>query len=93
MEGGEKYILVFSPNFDRVVRRLKKRKPELVKALIAHFPKLAREPELGKPLRHALRNYRRIHIEASFVLLYELRAHEVYLLDLDHHDRIYKKYS
>ena len=90
---GERYALVFSANFERVIRRLKKKNPDLTREIIAHFPKLERDPELGKPLRHTLRNYRRIRVEGSFVLLYEIRGTNVYLIDFDHHDRIYKKYS
>ena len=90
---GEKYTLVFSVPFERLLRRLRKKNPDLARALISHFPKLGREPELGKPLRNALRTFRRIHIEGSFVLLYEIRNLDVHLVDFDHHDRIYKKYS
>lgn len=92
MEDGN-YMLVFSANFERIIRRLRKKNPGLAKAIASHFPKLEREPELGKLLRHSLRTYRRIHIEGSFVLLYEIQAFKVLLVDFDHHDRIYKKYS
>ena len=90
---GEKYVLVFSPIFEQAVRRLKKKKPDLVRELVSRFPKLARTPELGKPLKNVLRTYRRIHIEGSFVLLYEIQGSVVRLLDFDHHNKIYKKYS
>ena len=89
---GEGYEIIFGPGFDRIVHRLRKN-PGLLRAMITHFPKLEREPELGKPLRHALRNFRRIHVEGSFVLLYEIKEYAIVLIDFDHHDRIYKKYS
>ena len=92
MEGG-KYTLVFSVSFERILRRLRKKNPDLARALISHFPKLERDPELGKPLRNALRRFRRIHVESSFVLLYEIRNLDIHLVDFDHHDRIYKKCS
>ncbi len=92
MNGGEKYVLTFSPNFERVMGSLKRKNPDIVRELASRFSKIAREPELGKPLRHGLRNYRRMHVSGSFVLLYEIRAHNVYLIDFDHHDHIYKKY-
>ncbi|KKW08745.1 MAG: hypothetical protein UY44_C0007G0007 [Candidatus Kaiserbacteria bacterium GW2011_GWA2_49_19] len=85
--------LTFSPWFEKILRTLKRKNPNLVRAFAKHLPKVVANPELGKPLRHSLRNYRRIHIEGSFVLLYEIREREVYLIDLDHHDRVYKKYS
>lgn len=87
------YEIVFSVRFETVIRRVKRKSPDLARAIAAHFPKLEREPELGKPLRHVLRTYRRIHIEGSFVLLYEIRGTCVYLIDFDHHDCIYKKYE
>ena len=90
---GEKYTLVFSVLFERILHRLRKKNPDLARALISHFPKLEREPELGKPMRYALRTFRRIHVEGSFVLLYEIRKRDVHLIDFDHHDKIYKKYS
>jgi mRNA-degrading endonuclease RelE of RelBE toxin-antitoxin system len=91
--GEEEYVLVFTPLFERVIRRLKKKNPDLVRAIASYFPKLERNPELGKPLKHTLRNYRRIHIAGSFVLLYEIKLSMVLLVDFDHHDRIYEKYS
>ena len=90
--GDAKYTIVFSAYFERILRRLKKKNPEHLRAIVAHFPKLEREPELGKPLRHSLRTFRRIHIEGSFVLVYEIQRFDVHLLDFDHHDRIYKRY-
>ncbi len=93
MSEGDRYTLTFSLNFERVIRHLKKKKPDLVRELTAHFAKLVREPEIGKPLRHTLRNYRRVHVKGSFVLLYEIRAREVRLIDFDHHDRVYKKHN
>ena len=91
--GDEKYELVFAPLFQKIIGRLKRKDPDLARAITSHFPKLERDPGLGKPLRHSLRNYRRIHIEGSFVLLYEIQSPIVVLVDFDHHDRIYEKYS
>lgn len=93
MGSGGKYELVFAPTFERAYRRVKKKKATIAQAVAAHLPKLIRNPELGKPLRHSLRNYRRIHVQGSFVLVYEVNGNTVRLIDLDHHDRIYKKYS
>jgi YafQ family addiction module toxin component len=93
MEDDSPYILVLSATYKRTIKKLKSRNITLLKNLERGITKILREPELGKPLRHTLRNYRRIHIAGSFVLLYEVRDLEVYLIDFDHHDRVYKKYS
>ena len=84
------YVLVIPPEFERILKSLKK-KPELFRKLRNQIIKILREPQLGKPLRNVLRNYRRVHI-GSYVLIYEIQKQEVRLMDFDHHDRIYKKY-
>jgi YafQ family addiction module toxin component len=92
MEHRDPYILVLSPRFDQVLKSLKRKSPDILVALDSGVEKILREPFLGKPLRNTLRNYRRIHVAGSFVLLYEIQDNQVRLLDFDHHDRIYKKY-
>ena len=86
-----KYVLVIPLEFQRILKSLKK-KNVLLRQLDNKIAKILREPELGKPLRNVLRNYRRIHI-GSHVLIYEIQQREVRLLDFDHHDRIYKKHQ
>ena len=93
MSNDGEYNVYFSPEFDRAIKKLNKTKPDIVRELVLYFSRLERNPELGKPLRNRLRGYRRLHIAGSFVLMYEVRNHCVYLIDFDHHDRIYKKYS
>ncbi len=93
MKEREPNWLTFSPGFEKTLRLLKRKNPDLVRVFSQQLPKIVSDPELGKPLRHSLRNYRRIHVDGSFVLLYELKEHEIRLIDLDHHDKIYKKYS
>ena len=47
----------------------------------------------NKPLRHDLKGLKRVHLEKSFVLVFEVDEEEkmVRFLDLDHHDGIYGK--
>ena len=85
------YSLWLSERYKSAVVKIKRSKPDLLLPLERGIAKLLRNPELGKPLRHGLRNRRRLHIAGSFVLLYEIAANEVRLLDFDHHDKIYKK--
>ncbi len=85
-----RYVLAVPPEFERILKSLKKQ-PSLLKDLELRIERVVREPELGKPLRNVLRNYRRVHI-GSHVLIYEIRQNEVRLMDFDHHDRVYKKY-
>ncbi|MCZ7382755.1 MAG: type II toxin-antitoxin system RelE/ParE family toxin [Candidatus Methanoperedens sp.] len=50
-------------------------------------------PPHFKPLQHEMKGLRRVHIDKSFVLVYEIieADNKVIFLDFDHHDKIYKK--
>ena len=50
-------------------------------------------PQHYKPLRHDLKNTRRVHLFGPYVLVFRIEEKEqaVKFLDLDHHDKIYKK--
>jgi len=46
-----------------------------------------------KNLRRPLQNFKRVHIDAHFVLVFKYEQNEdvIYFCDFDHHDNIYKK--
>ena len=46
-----------------------------------------------KNLRKPLQNFKRVHIDTHFILVfkYEKNENAVYFYDFDHHDKIYKK--
>ncbi|MEK7068810.1 MAG: type II toxin-antitoxin system RelE/ParE family toxin [Patescibacteria group bacterium] len=87
------YTLAYGVTFGRILKKLKGRDMVLLRELDRSIVKILREPYLGKPLGNVLRNHRRIHVAGSFVLIYEIRGQEVRLIDFDHHDRVYRKYS
>jgi len=82
--------IVFSPGFERAVRKWKKKDRKLFELLSYQIEKIISEPMFGKPLRYTFKNRRRVHV-GSFVLVYEFRNGELRFLDFDHHDRVYKK--
>lgn len=92
MSDETKYSLVAADQYKRVLKKLRRKNSALVLGIDKAVERILYNPEFGKPLRHSLRNYRRVHIEGSFVLLYEINQQEIRLVDFDHHDRIYKKY-
>lgn len=87
-----KNVVVSSAEFEKILKSLKKKKLSIFKQVEKKIIRIAGNPIVGKPLRNVLRNYRGIHIN-PFVLLYEIKDNEIRLLDFDHHDKIYKKYS
>lgn len=46
-----------------------------------------------KNLRRPLQNFKRVHIDTNFVLIfkYDKNDDKIFFYDLDHHDNIYKK--
>ncbi len=49
------------------------------------------DPQRYKPLQHDMKGLRRVHIDKSFVLVFEIIESEnkVIFWDFDHHDNIY----
>jgi mRNA-degrading endonuclease RelE of RelBE toxin-antitoxin system len=82
--------IIFSPHLERVLKKCKKKDHPLFSQLSYEMEKIINDPTVGKPLRYALKNRRRVHI-GSFVLVYEFYDGELRFLDFDHHDRVYKK--
>jgi mRNA-degrading endonuclease RelE of RelBE toxin-antitoxin system len=82
-------ILLYFSTQD-ILKLSKKDKP-LLKKIEHQLGKIIREPALSKSLRNVLRNTWRVHIN-PFVLVYEIVGDEVWVLDFDYHDKIYKKH-
>ena len=86
---GEIKKIVYSERLERALLKLAKKNRHLFSEVQIQIMKILHEPTIGKPLRHALKNRRRLHV-GSFVLVYEFHNNELRFLDFDHHDKIYK---
>ena len=86
------YKLAIKENLDKKFKKLKKKDRELLVLIDRKVREILDNPYRFKPLRKPLQNKRRVHVGGSFVLIYETNKDEkiVTLLDLDHHDNIYK---
>ncbi|MBW2664594.1 MAG: type II toxin-antitoxin system mRNA interferase toxin, RelE/StbE family [Deltaproteobacteria bacterium] len=86
------YKLAIKENLDRKFKKLKKKDRELLVLIDRKVQEILVNPYRFKPLRKPLQNKRRVHVGGSFVLIYEINKDEkiVTLLNLDHHDNIYK---
>lgn len=86
------YKLAIKENLDRKFKKLKKKDRELLVLIDRKVQEILDNPYRFKPLRKPLQNKRRVHVGGSFVLIYKINTNEkiVTLLDLDHHDNIYK---
>ena len=82
------YIIEFSDEFDRSIRKLKKKDKVLFGRIQKKLIELVKNPEHYKPLGNVLAGFRRIHF-GSFVLIYKIEGSTVRIISLDHHDNAY----
>jgi len=82
------YHAVFSPDFEKTLRRLKKRDRALFERLGKKIEEVVEEPEVYKPLRHQFKGLLRVHV-GPFVLIFEVKGDAVQFLVLVHHDKAY----
>ena len=85
------YSLATKPNIDRIFSKLGKKNPKQMQIIFKKIEQIIENPYHFKPLRGDMKGARRVHIDKSFVLTYEIdEEHKVVkLLDYDHHDSIY----
>ncbi|MBI2559403.1 type II toxin-antitoxin system mRNA interferase toxin, RelE/StbE family [Candidatus Woesearchaeota archaeon] len=82
------YSIEFSTEFDKSMKKLKKRDKIIFEQIQKKLIEIVENPEHYKPLRNVLAGYRRLHF-GSFVLIYTTEGNVVRVISLDHHDRAY----
>ena len=86
------YSLAIKKGLDKKFQKLRKKDKEQLRLIEKKVQDILSDPFRFKSLRKPLQNKRRVHIDGSFVLIYEINQEEgvVTLVDFDHHDIIYK---
>lgn len=91
------YNIAFDPEFETILEVLAKKDSKLhdniVKKIMDIAETLEWNPNHHKNLRAPLQNFKRVHVNDSFVLIFKVDKYnkEVVFYDYDHHDKIYKK--
>jgi mRNA interferase RelE/StbE/toxin YoeB len=85
------YGIVVSEIADRKFRKLAKKNPKQMGMVSKKVQQIAGNPYHYKPLRGDMHGARRVHIDSSFVMIYEIDEDNkvIRILDYDHHDVIY----
>lgn len=85
------YQLQISDEIDKIFSKLAKKNKKQLQIVHKKVQQILLNPYHFKPLRGDMHGARRVHIDKSFVLTYEIDedAKVVKLLDFDHHDKIY----
>ena len=86
------YSLELSKAIERKLGKLAKRDRKRLEIIDKKAKEIVANPERFKPLRGDLKGRRRVHIDSSFVPIYETDEilKIVRLLDFGNHDKIYK---
>jgi len=82
------YIIEFSSQFEKSMRKLKKKDKTLFNQIQKKLIEIVQNPEHFKSLRNVLAGYRRIHF-GPFVLVYKIEGNVIRIISLDHHDKAY----
>ncbi len=85
------YALEISDALDAKFKKMTARERKRLNVIIKKTEQILADPHHFKPLRGDMHGARRVHIDGSFVLTYEIdeARKTVRLLDFDHHDKIY----
>lgn len=82
------YTTEFSDEFDKSMKKLKKKNKVLFTQIQKKLIEIIQNPEHYKPLRNVLAGYKRIQF-GSFVLIYKIEDNVIRVISLDHHDKAY----
>ena len=85
------YRLQISEELDKVFSKLDKKNKKQLQIIHKKIDQILQNPYHFKPLRGDMHGARRVHIDTSFVLTYEIDEEKklIRLLDFDHHDHVY----
>jgi YafQ family addiction module toxin component len=84
-----------SKNLDRILSKLYKKDKKLYEQIVKKIEEVINSDDVEhyKNLRYDLKEFKRVHIGNSFVLVFKFDKQNdfIYFDDFDHHDKIYKK--
>ncbi len=83
----------FSKELTRKLAKIQKKNKPMFDAVISKIKEIKENPEHYKRLRYNMKDYRRVHILKSFVLVFKIDHinNKITFEDFDHHDKIYKR--
>ena len=83
------YDLEISKEVDKKFEKLNKKNKKQLLIIKKKVEKILEDPYHFKPLKGDMKGSRRVHIDKSFVLVYEIEGNKIKLLDYNHHDKVY----
>lgn len=86
------YSFEIKPELAEKLKKIKKKNPLLFQRVQKKIAEVIENPSHYKPLRYDMKSIRRVHLD-PFVLIFSINENEklVEFLEIDHHDKIYKR--
>ena len=86
------YTLKIKPGLEKILKKLAKKNRVQVDIIFKKVEEILANPHRYKNLRTPLNDWKRVHVDKHFVLLFSVdeESKSVTLEDYDHHDNIYK---
>ncbi|MBU4221283.1 MAG: type II toxin-antitoxin system RelE/ParE family toxin [Euryarchaeota archaeon] len=86
-----RYSYEVSKRLERELDKLQKKNKKRFEIILKKMSEILDDPHHYKPLQYEMKGLRRVHIDKSFVLVFEIIEAEkkVIFIDFDHHDNIY----
>ena len=87
------YTIFVEVKLKRILKKLFKKDRKAYEIIMKKMQEVVENPYHYKPLRYDMKNFRRVHILKSFVLVYKIdeKNKKIVFEDFDHHDNIYKR--
>ncbi|MGV8172051.1 MAG: type II toxin-antitoxin system mRNA interferase toxin, RelE/StbE family [Candidatus Woesearchaeota archaeon] len=89
MQNDTSYELEIIDYADAKFQKLRKKNKKQLEIINKKITEIRQNPEHYKPLRGDYKGARRVHINKSYVLIFEIEGNVIKILDYDHHDNIY----
>lgn len=85
------YPFEIKPDLAENLKKVRKKNSQLYERVFKKIAEVVENPEHYKPLRYDMKNRRRVHLDKSFVLVFAFSNNLVEFLELEHHDKIYRR--
>jgi|Deesub1362A_J573_1020465.scaffolds.fasta_scaffold53322_1 YafQ family addiction module toxin component len=85
------YDIEIMPSLDRILTKLSKKDRKKVEIILKKISEISKNPHHYKNLRTPMEDFKRVHIDKSFVLIFTVDDNEkrITFVDFAHHDEIY----
>jgi len=86
------YSLEFRGRAEKSLKKLGKKNPQQLRIASKKVTEILKNPHRFKNLKRPLQNFRRVHVDKSFVLTYTIneKTKTVIIEDYAHHDNVYR---